>query len=137
MPFLLTGVAHVKTTTPEGDQMVDQIGIIIKRSHGESLEFAYTPARAKELRQKILNIPSELVLLSALHDFVMCEADRHYGNVYLDMATNKISLIDNDMELGHRSSLGTPNFISHEYDCCETRGIPGNAYTLFAACVPS
>lgn len=63
---------------------------------------------------KVLSLPNEQLLLAALHDYVMCEADRHYGNVFVDRATNRLWLIDNDMvgtgvEAGCDAGCGVSN----------------------------
>lgn len=77
---------------------------------------------------RVLNLPNENVLLAALHDFIMCESDRHYGNIFYEESTNRILLIDNDNELGHRGALGSLNVMSeHETKCwANSLFLPGN-----------
>lgn len=47
------------------------------------------------------------IWLGALHDFILCESDRHQGNlVVTDASTGAFKFIDNDHELNNRAAIG-------------------------------
>jgi len=83
----------------EDGPFVNQEGIFAQTAPGKPLEKI-----GGERRERARAIPRDQILEAALHDFLLCEGDRHMGNIYLD-DDNNIMLIDNDRALGNKASM--------------------------------
>eukprot|EP00873_Tetraselmis_striata_P009796 jgi/Tetstr1/430060/TSEL_019919.t1 len=83
----------------EDGPFVNQEGIFAQAAPGRPLEKI-----RGERRERVRAIPRDQILEAALHDFLLCEGDRHMGNIYLD-DDNNIMLIDNDKALGNQAGM--------------------------------
>jgi len=83
----------------ENGPFVNQKSIYAQTAPGIAIEKIRDNRKAR-----IRSIPVDQILEAALHDFILCEGDRHQGNIYLD-DDNNIMLIDNDRALGNKASM--------------------------------
>ena len=56
------------------------------------------------------------VWLAALHDFILCEADRHQGNLVVQ-GDGTFRFIDNDHELNNRFGYGNHLLLAPDASC--------------------
>mmetsp|Transcript_25513 Transcript_25513/g.66217 ORF Transcript_25513/g.66217 Transcript_25513/m.66217 type:complete len:325 (-) Transcript_25513:69-1043(-) len=96
-----SGKTHTITGTAAAPGIIPRAmeGIFAQAAPGRPLEKI-----RGERRERVRAIPRDQILEAALHDFLLCEGDRHMGNIYLD-DDNNIMLIDNDKALGNQAGM--------------------------------
>ncbi|KAK9809341.1 hypothetical protein WJX73_006895 [Symbiochloris irregularis] len=98
-----TWSAHVNATTPEGIEINGLMGFFAEWVNGTNPEKWRSEGKIKWIQK----LGPERIWLGALHDFILCESDRHQGNlVVLDGGTGAFKFIDNDHELNNRAAIG-------------------------------
>ncbi|KAK9819747.1 hypothetical protein WJX72_001871 [[Myrmecia] bisecta] len=118
------GFGHIRTrswtapvhgTTPQGIEVNGQLGMFAEWARGTNPE-----SMGKEAKRVWANsVPIEWVWYAAVHDFIMCESDRHQGNLVIpdDHPEQPFVFIDNDHELSNRRSLAADLLTPRDPSC--------------------